>query len=186
MRDEQIVELYWRREERALEETDRKYGRYCHTVAYNILHNHEDSEECVSDTWLRSWNSMPPQKPSKLQLFLAKITRNLAFDRFKHNTAKKRGAGEMMLVLDELESCIPAPGNLEEEIIGQELAESVNRFVRALPEREGNIFARRYFFTESVEQIASRYALTENNTAVILSRVRQKLKAHLTKEGYTL
>lgn len=186
MRDEQIVELYWRREERAVEETDRKYGPYCHTVAYNILHNHEDSEECVSDTWLRSWNAMPPHRPAKLQLFLAKITRNLAFDRFKRNTAHKRGAGEMTLVLDELEECIPGPTDVEAELEAKELAQTVNRFARQLPERERNLFVRRYFFTEPVSRIAEKYGLTENNTSVILSRVRQKLKAHLEKEGYTL
>lgn len=186
MQDEQIVALYWQREERAILETDKKYGSYCYTVADNILQNREDAEECVNDTWFRVWNAIPPQKPSKLQIYLAKITRHLAFDRFKARTAEKRGGGEIHLVLSELEECIPAPGGVEETILAKELAVSVDRFIRSLPQRERNVFVRRYFYTEPIARIAERYGFTSSNTSVILNRVRQKLKAHLAKEGYML
>lgn len=186
MQDRQIVELYWQRNEQAIEQTDRKYGLYCRTVANNILHNDEDSKECVNDTWLRAWNAMPPNRPTKLQMFLAKITRNLALDRYRTYTAEKRGGGEIPLVLSELETCIPALGDVEENFLAKELSTSINRFVRQLPEQEGNIFVRRYFFAESISAIADRYGYTHNNIAVILSRVRRKLKVHLEKEGYGL
>lgn len=186
MVDEQIVQMYWDRNEDAIVVTGHKYGTYCYRIARNILELHEDSEECVSDTWLRAWNTMPPQRPSRLQQFLAKITRHLAFDRFKRNTAQKRGSGQMELVLSELESCIPGPGTPEEDFIAKELADSVNRFVQNLPERDANIFVRRYFFTEALSDISARYGMTENNVAVILNRVRNRLKNHLEKEGYHL
>lgn len=184
MQDAQIVELYWRREETAIVETDRKYGPYCTSIARNILYSFEDTEECVNDTWLRAWNTMPPQKPSKLQMFLAKITRNLAFDRYKARNAEKRGGGELPLVLSELEECIPAPGGVEEEFMAKELAASVNRFVQALPERDAVLFVRRYFFTESLAAVAARCGISPNNASVILNRTRRKLKAHLEKEGF--
>lgn len=105
MEDHQIVELYWQRNADAISETADKYGDYCFAIAENILHNAEDSEECVNDTWLRAWNAIPPQKPAVLRMFLAKITRNLSFDRFHARNAEKRGGGEMALVLDELGEC---------------------------------------------------------------------------------
>ena len=187
MQDEKIIALYWDRNECAIEETNRKYGHYCHCVANNILENTQDAEECVNDTWLRAWNTMPPQKPSKLNAFLVKITRNLAFDRFKARTAIKRGGGEtIMLVLEELEECIPSPTSVETEYLGRELERSIDAFIAALPKREGDLFIRRYFYTETVSQISEKYGLTVSNISVILSRVRQKLKAYLEKEGYIL
>lgn len=186
MRDELIVQLYWDRDEEAIVHTRRKYGGFCYRIARNVLALHEDAEECVSDTWLRAWNTMPPQRPSLLQQFLAKITRHLAFDRFKRNTAQKRGGGQLELVLSELETCIPGPGTPEEDFIAKELADSVNRFVQALPERDANVFVRRYFFTEPMSDIAARYGMTDNNVAVTLSRIRSKLRVHLEKEGYHL
>ena len=184
MDDSRIVELYWQRNADAIKETDRKYGAYCFSVADNILHNKEDSEECVNDTWLNAWNAIPPHKPVKLQMFLAKITRNLSFNRYNARSAEKRGGGEVALVLDELAECLAGETNVEREYEAKELGQCIRCFVRALPEREGNVFVRRYFFTESVEQIAKRYGLTGNNVMVILSRTRKKLKTHLVKEGF--
>lgn len=186
MEDEQIIALYWNRDEHAIQETERKYGTYCRSIARNILHSEEDSEECVNDTWLRTWNTIPPQRPGKLSAFLARITRNLAFDRFKAQNAQKRGGGEMEAVLEELGECVGATASAESHYFAKELSAAVNLFVRDLPEREGNIFMRRYFFTESMDQIGKRYGITVNNVTVILSRCRKKLREHLQKEGYTL
>lgn len=184
MEDHRIIELYWHKNEDAIKETDRKYGNYCFAIANNILHNTEDSEECVNDTWLSAWNAIPPQKPRILQMFLAKITRNLSFNRFIARSAKKRGGGEINLVLDELAECIAGEADVEREYEAKELEQCIRLFVRALPGRDGNVFVRRYFFTEPVWEIAKRYGLTENNVLVILSRTRKKLKMHLIKEGF--
>ena len=115
MEDSRIVELYWQKNADAIKETDSKYGAYCFAIADNILHNKEDSEECVNDTWLNAWNAMPPQKPTKLQMFLAKITRNLSFNRFNARSAEKRGGGEIVLVLDELAECLARETDVESE-----------------------------------------------------------------------
>lgn len=184
MEDSQIVALYWQRNADAVSETAKKYGAYCFTVAEHILKNVEDAEECVNDTWLRAWNGIPPQKPGVLRLFLAKITRNLALDRFQAQNAEKRGGGEIALVLDELEECAGGGTDTEAEYQAKELRECIRRFVRTLPEREGNVLVRRYFFAESAAEIAGRYGLTENHVMVILSRTRKKLREHLIKEGY--
>ena len=184
MEDNQIVELYFQRNADAIKETDSKYGSYCFAIADNILHNREDSEECVNDTWLGAWNAMPPQRPNMLRMFLAKITRNLSFNRFNARSAEKRGGGEIHLVLDELAECIANESDTENEYLAKELEQCIKLFVRELPEREGNVFVRRYFFTEPVSTIAKRYSMTDNNVMVTLSRTRKKLKAHLEKEGY--
>ena len=184
MEDSQIIDLYWQRSADAIPETAGKYGAYCFTIADNILHSAEDSEACVNDTWLHAWNAMPPQRPSVLRMFLARITRNLSFDRFKARNAEKRGGGEIALVLDELGECLGGGADTEAAFEAQELRQCIRRFVRALPEREGNVLVRRYFFAEPVADIAKRYGLSENNVMVILSRTRRKLKAHLLKGGY--
>lgn len=184
MEDYQIIELYFNRKEDAIRETDSKYGSYCFAIAENVLHNAEDSEECVSDTWLKAWNAMPPHRPTMLRMFLAKITRNLSFNRFQARNAEKRGGGELPLVLDELAECIAHESDTENEYFAKELEQCIRHFVRDLPEREGDVFVRRYFFTEPVAVIAKRYCMTDNNVMVMLSRTRKKLKAHLKKEGY--
>ncbi len=184
MEDSQIIKLYWQKNSDAISETSRKYGAYCFTIADNILHNAEDSEECVNDTWLHAWNVIPPQRPNVLRAFLAKITRNLSFDRFNARNAEKRGGGEIALVLDELAECLSGGEDTEAAYEAKELRQCIQRFVRTLPKRDGNVLVRRYFFVEPVADIAKRYGLTENNVTVILSRTRKKLKAYLLKEGY--
>lgn len=184
MEDSQIIELYWKKDPNAITETKEKYGAYCFSVADHILHDREDSEECVNDTWFHAWNAMPPQRPVRLRMFLAKITRNLSFNRFKARSAEKRGGGEIILVLDELAECLESETDVESAYEVRELGQCIQRFVKALPERDGNIAMRRYFFAEPVAVIAKRYGLTENNVMVILSRTRKKLKDHLIKEGY--
>ena len=182
--DSRIVELYCQKNADAIEETISKYGAYCFAIADNILQNKEDSEECVNDTWLNAWNAIPPQKPTKLQMFLAKITRNLSFNRFNARSAEKRGGGEIVLVLDELAECLVSGADVEAAYEAVELEQCICRFVRTLPERDRNVFVRRYFFTEPMPAIAQRYSLTVNNATVILSRTRKKLKTELMKEGY--
>ncbi len=184
MEDQKIIELYFLRDEKAIEVTNEKYGAYCTVVANNILADLRDSEECVSDTWLRAWNSMPPQRPSYLRLFLGKITRNLALDVVKRQGRKKRGSGEYELVLDELQDVANTGYQVEHEIERKELQKSINEFLRTIPERDCNVFLRRYFYFESTKQIADLYAIRESNVLGILSRTRQKLRMHLVQEGY--
>lgn len=186
MKDTAIIDLYWERNEQAIVETDQKYGKYCHTVAYNVLGNTEDSRECVNDTWLRAWNSMPPKRPAVLRAFLAKITRNLAFDRYRARGAAKRGGGAMDAVLEELAECADLSGNwdAEEAYAAKELREAINRFAEQLPEKECDLFVRRYFFAEEISGIAKRYQMTENNVTVSLSRIRKKLRRYLKEEGF--
>ena len=160
MEDNKIVELYFQRNSEAIKQTSNKYGLYCFSIANNILHNKEDAEECVNDTWFNAWNAIPPQRPTKLRLFLAKITRNLSFNRFQAQRAEKRGGGEIHLVLDELAECLAHESNTENEYIAKELGECIRLFVRTLPERDGDIFIRRYFFTEPVSLIANRYQMS--------------------------
>lgn len=184
MEDSRIVELYWDRDPQAITHSKEKYGIYCFSVADHILSNWEDSEECVNDTWLHAWNKMPPHRPDALRMFLAKITRRVAFNRFKANSAQKRGGGQMPLILEELVECVSDETDVEDSVIAKELGESIRRFVGALPAREGDIFARRYFFAESVSEIGEKYGLSANYVSVTLSRTRKKLKQHLIKEGF--
>lgn len=184
MEDSRIIELYFERNQDAISESAVKYGSYCFKIAENILSSVEDSEECVNDTWLHAWNAIPPQRPKMLRMFFAKITRNLAFDRFSARTAEKRGGGETSLILEELAECLADSTDVEGAYEQKELGRSISTFVRQLKKREGDVFVRRYFFNESTAKIAGRYGLTENNVTVMLSRTRKKLKAHLTKEGF--
>ena len=183
MEDEKIVALYWTRDENAIFYTHQKYGRYCYQIAYHILSDREDSEECINDTYLKTWNVIPPTKVQCLQMFLAKITRNLAFDKYRRSKAEKRGGHEISLVLDELSECI-GESSTEKEIHQRQLNEAMNHFVKQLPTRERSVFIRRYFYTESIEEIAAKYELKKNHVYVLLSRSREKLKAYLQKEGY--
>lgn len=186
MNDEQIIELYWKRDEYAIRETSDKYGRYCYTIANNILHSHQDSEECVNDTWMKAWNAIPPHRPNVLRQFLSKITRNLSFDRYKAKQAKKRGSGELEAVLEELDECVEGSFDVEAEISAKELRRCVNDFVCSLPFRDSDIFLRRYYFVEPTADIAKRYGIKESSVLTILSRTRKKLKNYLIKEGFLL
>ena len=185
MQDAQILDLYFDRDERAIEETDKKYGDYCHAIAMNILRSREDSQECVNDTWLKAWNAIPPQRPKLFQQFLAKITRHLSFDRYRTDHAQKRGGGEMPLVLEELHACVGS-GDPATEMEFEELKSQIREFLQGLPERDRGIFLRRYFYVEEIPAIARRYMLRQSNVRLILSRTRQKLKDHLQKEGFSV
>jgi len=180
MEDEKIVMLYWNRNEAAIRETEMKYGKYCYTVAYNILRSHEDSEECVNDTWMGAWNAIPPEKPTKLRGFLARITRNIAIDRYRYDSAQKRGA-EVESAIDEYWECIPnGDSSIDDELA---LGQAINAFLESLDTRTRIIFMRRYWYSMSVTDIAFSMRLSESHVSVILHRTRNKFKAYLTKEG---
>lgn len=183
MEDERIVELFWRRSEEAIRETEAKYGSYCHKTAMSILGSAEDAEECVNDTLLRAWESIPPQRPAVFKSFLIKIVRSLALDRFRANSALKRGGGQLPLVLDELRECIGGSGDASTEAEARELGNAIREFVGRLPERERIFFVRRYFFTASVSDIAKGYDTSAGAVSASLDRTRKKLKNYLEKEG---
>lgn len=186
MDDKQIVELYWARSERAIAETDSKYGKLCHRIAFHILADSQDSEECVNDTYLKVWSVIPPQRPVKFPAFLGKITRNLALNRYERNTAGKRGGGEMTIALDELSECIPAQTSVERQVDNRILAEKINVFLAGLTPETRKIFMRRYWEVCSVREIAQIYGITESKVKVLLFRTRGKLRAFLEQEGITL
>lgn len=182
MEDCAIIDLYWARNPEAIAQTSEKYGNYCRTVARNILPDRRDADECVNDTWLNAWNAMPEDRPSLLAQYLGKITRNLALSRWRNSRAEKRGGGELPLVLDELSECVSASDALQ-ALEAAELEEAVNCFLHSLPERECNLFLRRYWFAESAAEIAKRYGMRENTVRTILFRSRKKLLCFLEKEG---
>lgn len=182
MEDGFIIDLYWSRNPEAIQQTGEKYGNYCRAIARNILPDRRDIEECVNDTWLNAWNAMPENRPSLLAPFLGKITRNLAFTRWRAGHTEKRGGGELPLVLDELAECA-SPADTLQTMEAAELEEAVNRFLHTLPERECNVFLRRYWSTEPMADIARRYGMREATVRTSLFRTREKLKRHLEKEG---
>ena len=183
MEDQQIISLFFQRSEQAIVETDRKYGGYCFRIAYNILSNRQDSEESVSDTYLRAWHLIPPKKPAPLSAFLGRITRTISIDRWRRRSADKRGGGEFPLCLDELESCVSGKTDMEQQQMAKEAVAMLNRFLQKLPEAERNVFLRRYWYMDSVQQISERYGFTQTKVSTMLSRTRQKLRTKLEQEG---
>lgn len=183
MDDQAIVQLYWNRSEAAIAETDRKYGHYCFSIAHNILNNTEDSQECVSDTYLAAWRAMPPKKPAILSTFLGKITRRLSIDRWRTRTAYKRGGGELPLALEELGDC--AGGETPEAALQRrELALRFNDFLSTLPETERSVFLCRYWYLDSVGKISETFGFSQSKVSTMLHRTRKKLRSVLKKEGY--
>ena len=160
MDDKAILDLYWSRSEQAISETDTKYGAYCFTIAYNILSNREDSEESVSDTYMAAWNSMPPKRPAVLSAFLGKMTRYISLDRWKKRSRLKRGGGEMELCLEELQNCVSGQESTEDTVIRKDTISAVNRFLDSLSETERKIFLCRYWYLESVKDIAERFGFS--------------------------
>lgn len=183
--DKTIIQHYWDRDERALSETDEKYGRLCHAVAGNILKNEEDTKECVNDTYLKTWESIPPQWPKFLAAFIGKITRNLAVNMYNRNRASRRGGGQINAVLDELEECIP-DRKAEKEFDEDELSNAMNDFLASLPERNRKIFMLRYWGSQPVEKIAKNMKMSENSVSALLYRLRRKLRNHLDERGVKL
>lgn len=184
MDDHGIIQLYWDRNDQAIQATSEKYGHYCKAIAKNILNNEEDAEECVNDTYLNAWNAMPAHWPEQLAAFLGKITRNLSFNRYKRNRAEKRGGGEMALVLDELADCISDADDVEQMLDRRELVKAVNSFVRSLSAGKRNIFVRRYWYADSVSGIANDYGMPQGTVSKTLERTRKQLKAYLAERGF--
>ena len=186
MEDSRIIELYESRDQQAISQSDMKYGGYCYSVGYNILGVREDTEECVNETWLRAWNSIPPQKPRMLSAFFGRITRNIAFDRYRASKAAKRGKGEIAAVLEELDECIPDNDTTESLCDGRHLEGLINEFLGELQERDRNIFLQRYWFATPIKEISKKHAMNLNTVKASLFRSRNKLKALLEKEGVLL
>lgn len=186
MEDRQIVDLYWARSEKAISETEKKYGRYCYYIAYNILHNREDSEECVNDTYLNAWGAMPDQRPDKLSAFLGKITRNLSLNRWESYHAKKRGSGQIPLALDELRECVPSFDIAEQVVDDLVLADLLNRFLASLSKEKRMIFMRRYWYLSSVAEIAADYSMSESKVKMSLYRSRKAFQQMLENGGIGL
>ena len=183
MEDTAIVDLYWKRSDRAISETDRKYGRYCHSIAFNFVRNNEDAEECVNDTWFRAWNLMPDKRPSVLSTFLGGITRNLAISVYRRETSQKRGGSEMPVALDEMSECVPSDADLEQDYEIKEFEEAIGMFVSALPEIEQKVFVARYWYLAPISEIAERMHFTQGKTKSMLFRIRNKLRVYLREEG---
>lgn len=186
MEDKDIVNLYWQRNKNAINETASKYGGYCKSISKNILGNNEDAEECVNDTYMNAWNSMPPHKPKILSTYLGKITRHLSFDKIRYYNADKRSGGEIQLVLDELAECVSGNESVENEINKQLLIQEINSFLNTISKENCNIFLCRYWYAMPVSDIAERFGITENNVSVTLNRTRNKLKTYLTERGYEI
>ena len=181
MEDQQIVDLYWQRNEKALSQTQKKYGKYCHSIAFAILYSSEDAEECVNDTLLRAWSAIPPARPGRLSTFLGKITRNLAIDRLDKNTAQKR-SGPVEIILDELSECIPDTG-AEDPTDQIAMGDAINSFLASLDKETRVMFMQRYWYALPIKSIARELEKSESYVKVTLMRTRNKFKEHLEKEG---
>ena len=180
--DQKIIDLYWNRSENAITETAVKYGRYCTSIAYGILKSREDAQECVSDAYLMAWNAIPPRRPADLGTYLGKITRNLSIDRLRTRNRDKRGGGEMPLALEELEEVVVGSDSPENEAIRKELAASMNRFLGELTVQERYVFVRRYWYLDSMADIAKNTGFSGSKVASMLFRLRGRLKKQLIKE----
>ncbi len=183
MQDEAIVELYWQRDERAINETEMKYGKYLLKIAENILLNREDSQECVNDTYLKAWNLMPPNRPGVLSVFLKRITRFVSIDKFRRRNTSRQKASEYTIALEELRECEYAEDSMDAHVDQMYVTECIRRYLNTLPMEKKNIFVGRYFYMDSVKDIAGKMHLSESNVKVQLYRMRQDLKAYLMKEG---
>lgn len=182
MEDQEIIDLYWNRSEIAISETASQYGGYCYSIAFNILKNNEDSEESVSDTYIAAWNAIPPRRPSILSTFLGKITRRIAIDRWRSRNRVKRGGGEIDLALEELEDCIADSQTVEKAFERKQLSSLFNRFLEELPEVERNVFLCRYWYVDSVSDIANHFGFSGSKVTSMLHRTRKKLRAVLERE----
>ena len=183
--DEHIIELYWKRDESAITETDRKYRGYLHTVAWNIVKDEQDCEECLNDTYLKAWNSIPPQRPSCLRAFLTKITRSVAIDRYRKEKRQKRVPTECTLSLSELADtlCGDSPEvEYESAVVGK----VINTYLRTLSERDMCLFVSRYFCSDPIGDIAAKCGMSESGVKKALLRLREGLRGELEKEGIKL
>ena len=184
MDDKSIVDLYFSRNQDAITQTDKKYGRYCYCIAYNILTNKEDAEESVSDTYMTAWSAIPPRRPSVLSTFLGKITRHISIDRWRERSAYKRGGGEVPLALEELNECVSGMQNVEMDYERKEIVKAYVKFLDTLPITERRVFLCRYWYVESIETIADKFGFSQSKVKTMLHRTRAKLRKRLAEEGY--
>ena len=180
MEDLQIIELYFARNEIAIHETDKKYGKLCFSVANNILNHIEDANECVNDTYLGVWNAIPPTRPNSFVAFICRITRNLSLNRLSYNLAQKRNV--LIVSFNELEEVLP-DNRIDLSVQDEDLGRIISEFLKTEPTDERNVFIRKYWFFDSIRDISERYAFSESKVKAMLYRVRKRLKAHLKKEG---
>lgn len=185
MEDSEIVRLFFDRDEAALREVSQKYGKYCKTVALNILGDHVEAEQCVNDTYFRAWESIPPQRPLSLGAFLCRITKHLALDRIRAAGRQKRGGGND-LSFDELSEFVSGKYSLEADVERAELAAAVNTFLSSLPDKKRRLFVGRYWGQFSLSALSEMFGMSESGVSLCLTRIRNKLKAHLKKEGFDL
>ena len=185
MEDSKIIDLYFERSQSAIKETHEKYGHYCHTIAYNVLYSYEDAEECVNDTYLRAWKSIPPHRPSRLSAFLGKITRNLALNKYDKENAMKRKS-ENQLIFDEVEEFMTSPSEKSAPVDEILLRDAINSFLEGLSPEARIIFVRRYWYCSSIKDIAADYSISEGTVKSSLSRTRKYFREHLLKEGIDL
>lgn len=185
MEDEKIIELYWERNQTAIAQTQEKYGRYCERIAGNIVHNLQDAQECVNDTWMRAWNSMPKERPQFLGAFLGAITRNLSLDCYRRNHSQKRGGGELTYIYEELRDCV---GSEESDayVQHQELLRVIDGFLTELDAETRVIFVRRYWYADKISAIAARLFISESKVKSSLHRSRRRLRKLLEKEGFVV
>lgn len=186
MDDEKIIMLFEIRNEDAISETDKKYGAYCTAVAKNILSNDEEASECINDTYLSLWNSIPPQKPKNLRAYTAKICRNTALNMLRAKNTEKRGGGEFNAVLEEISDFVSGSENPEKTFEEREMIGEINLFLKNLTKEKRSIFILRYWYFESLSDIANRTGKTENSIRNTLFRIREKLKKHLEERGFEL
>lgn len=185
MDDASIINLYWERSEKAIKETDIKYGRLCSRLSNNILNNASDAEECVNDSYLTVWNRIPEERPVHFSAFLCRIVKNLSLKRLEHNTAQKRNP-ELLVSFEELQGCLSSNNSPEEKLDAEELGKAISDFLRKQKELNRNVFIRRYWYFDSVKKISEDLHVKEERVSVILFRTRNKLKEYLEKEGYKI
>lgn len=184
--DEEIIALYWDRQERAISATDAKYGKYLYTIAHNILRDRLDSEACLNDTYLGTWDSIPPNRPRAFLAFLSKITRNIAFGQLRRRHAGKRIPSELLVSLDELDECVCTEIGEDEKYLVSFLSSILNEYLASLSERHLFVFVCRYYYADSVESIAKMLGLSKNSIFRDLTKIRTGLKARLEEEGYSV
>ena len=186
MRDNEIVRLFLDRSDLAISEAEKKYRNYCFKIALNILNSNEDADFCVNEAFMKAWEEIPPQEPRMLSAFLAKLTRNCAINMLKSANAQKRGGGERELVYEEISEMVSGGSDVERDTENREIIDEINRFLKKQPALKRDIFICRYWYCDSVRDIAARFNTTENSVSVILNRTRKKLREHLRKGGYEI
>lgn len=185
MTDNEIIELYWQRSEEAIFCTMREYGGYLIKLTLNILHIREDAEECVNESYLSAWNQIPPDRPAKLLPYLGRIARCLALNRYDYLNAQKRGT-DFTLQLSELEDCLSSGDTTQQQVDSQALSQSISAFLKSQDIESRNMFIRRYWYSDSIKEIAKRYHVRESKVKSQLFRLRGRLKQYLIEEGFSL